>query len=93
MKKTNLFIYENLCVEFQRKNIGPYSSLIIINSLWLTFLMNLSEFEKTEQIGNFLLRWEIWKLQFTFETRSRSRFCDPYTFSVRVCIPLKNEIK
>ena len=93
MKKTNLFIFENVCVEFQRKNMGPYSSLIIMNNLWLNFLMKLSEFEKTESIGNFLLRWEIWILQFTFETRSRSRFCDPYTFFVRVCLPLKKKIK
>ena len=46
-----------------------------------TFLIKLTQFDKTRSIINFFLfRWEILILNFTFETRNRTRFLLPLHF-------------
>ena len=43
-----------------------------------TFLLKSTQFEKTSSMVIFLFRWEIWKLNSTFETRSRSQLLWPF---------------
>ena len=48
------------------------------------FSKNQPNLRKLNQTENFLFRWEMIKLYSNFETRSRSRFGDLYTFAVRM---------
>ena len=45
-----------------------------------TFSIKAASLKELDQSVNFWFRWEIWKLNSTFETRSRSRFFWPLNF-------------